>query len=158
MTSDLSEFDDEFIAAVGRNRSARREPSARTPCGLRAIEEQRMVSRSIREGWSSKERFPVSATADQIKKQPKKSRTPTDVAMRTAIAGCESDDERVSQRAVANIIRMVEVVQRDQINEVPPTPIGVGVNVSVSGGVGSVIADETSGPKVVLYLPENGRA
>lgn len=140
--------------AIGR-------PPLRGKSGLTVNEEQRLVARSINENWASKERFPESQTVEAIKKKPKKDRTPSDVAMITALAGCEPKvkNVRAQQIAVKNVIKMIEVNQRDQIHEVPPAPIGVGVAVNVNNtGDGSATASVgASRPRVVLYLPENGR-
>lgn len=166
------DFDDEFLSVAetatpsppatdstsANPPKRKRKRSIRNPSGLTDYEEQRLISRSIREGWNKQERFPVSDTVESIKAIPKKQLTPAQLAMRTAIAGCESGKTiRDKTRAAKNIIDMVKVNQVDDIKEVPPTPIGVAVNVSNNSDGSATASVEASGPKVVLYLPENGR-
>ena len=82
--------------------------------------------------------------------------------MKTAGTGCESSDPRVRQRAVNNILAMEKMNQADEIQELPPRTANVAVGINVSGGAGeaggsSPLADQSTGPRVVIYLPENGR-
>jgi len=178
-----SNFDDEFLSVEASPPSPPRSPPSpssrrsakkskkkkltrkRGKSGLTEVAEQRLTGRAIRNGWL-KERFPVSETIEAIKNKPKSELTAAELALKTAVDGCDNKrDPRVRQRAAKNIIDMVKVNQVDEIKEVPPTPVGVGVNINVSGasggginGDGSASASvESSGPKVVLYLPENGR-
>ena len=133
--------------------------SERTESGRTAIQDQRETARAIKRGWLGN-RFDIDAKVADLKKIPKANLTLRQAAMKTAGAGCESSDPRVRQRAVKNIIDMEKMNQTDEIQELPPRA-AVAVGINVSGGAGGdatqPLASQPAGPRVVIYLPENGR-
>ena len=135
--------------------------SERTESGRTAIQDQRETARAIKRGWLG-QRFDIDAKVADLKKIPKANLTLRQVAMKTAGTGCESSDPRVRQRAVNNILAMEKMNQADEIQELPPRAANVAVGINVTGGAGdgsgpSPLADQPTGPRVVIYLPENGR-
>lgn len=160
MPDNANEFDDEFLdvpTSLPLTRHERKFPPT-NPSGLTDREEQRLIARSIREGWNNQERFPITESVEAIKKIPKKQLTSPQLALRAAIYGCEKGKtSRDKIRAAKLIVDMAKVNQADEIHEVPPTPIGVAVNVSNNSDGSATASVESSGPKVILFLPENGR-
>ena len=135
--------------------------SERTESGRTEIQDQRMMARAIKQGWLGR-RFDIDEKISNLKRIQKSELTLRQAAMKTAGMGCESTNARVRQGAVKNILAMEKMNQADEIQELPPRTANVAVGINVSGGAGeaggsSPLADQSTGPRVVIYLPENGR-
>ena len=123
--------------------------------GLTARQDQQMTGLAIRRGWLGK-RFDIDTKVSDLKKIPKADLTTRQNAIKTAATGCDSSDPRVRQRAVKNIIDMEKMNQVDEIQELVPMTPAPGVNININGGSDGG-QQQPTGPRVVIYLPENGR-
>jgi hypothetical protein len=129
-----------FAGGSGGNRGQGRPES-----GLSHTREQRLLARSIREGWWTGDRWATGATPEEIRDRLSNgSATVRDVALSTALAGMRVDDARVRQRAVTNVVAMERQNQADQLSEeADPAAGGLHSHLHIHAG--------TSDPKDILH-------
>lgn len=81
------------------------DQSPRAESGLTGLQEQRLIAQALKRGWLRGQQFATNA-AEQDFGTGGRPLVANDAALRAAIQGVSSPDQRVRQAAVANIVAM----------------------------------------------------